>query len=82
MDKMFYSFDDGNLCRLSATMPLKQAMDELNTYNGVLIYADDSKLELVEYNDGHEVEFDTRFIVDLEDSSAVIRRKRVVREGE
>lgn len=60
MNKIFYSFDDGNLYRLSATMPIDTAMEELNTYNGVLIYSDNSKLELVEYNDGREVKFDTR----------------------
>lgn len=82
MNKMFYSFADGNLYRLSASMPMATVMKELSTYSGVLIYADDRKLELVEYHDGHEVEFDTRFLIDLDDCPAVIRKKFTVEEGE
>ena len=82
MNKMFYSFDDGNIYMLSATMPIDTAMEELTMYNGVLIYADDSKLELVEYNYGNEVEFDTRLITDLGTNVAVNRSKRVIKDGE
>ena len=67
---------------LSATMPIDTAMEELTMYNGVLIYADDSKLELVEYNYGNEVEFDTRLITDLGTNVAVNRSKRVIKDGE
>lgn len=70
MTKMFYSFDDGNLYYLH----------EQFTQNGVLIYAEKDKFELVEYNGGREVEFDTRFLVTLDDGTVVLRKTRNVEQ--
>lgn len=73
MTKMFYSFDDGNLYHLHEHCDLDTLMHEQFTQNGVLIYAEKDKFELVEYNGGREVEFDTRFLVALDDGTVVLR---------
>lgn len=73
MTKMFYSFDDGNLYHLHEHCDLDTLMHEQFTQNGVLIYAEKDKFELVEYNGGREVEFDTRFLVTLDDGAVVLR---------
>lgn len=82
MMKIFYSFDHQNMYRLHKGYGVDALMNELETYNGVLIYADDDKLEFIEYNDGREVEFDTRLIFDLGDSVVVTRKKSTVKKGE
>lgn len=76
MIKLFYSFDDGTLYHIDEHCELDTLMHEQFTQNGVLIYAEKDKLELVEYNDGREVEFDTRFLVALDDGTAVLRKTR------
>lgn len=73
MTKLFYSFDDGNLYHLHEHCDLETLMHEQFTQNGVLIYAEKDKFELVEYNGGREVEFDTRFLVALDDGTMVLR---------
>lgn len=78
MTKMFYSFDDGNLYHLHEHCGLDTLMHEQFTQNGVLIYAEKDKFELVEYNGGREVEFDTRFLVTLDDGTVVLRKTRNV----
>lgn len=74
MTKLFYSFDDGNLYHLHEHCDLETLMHEQFTQNGVLIYAEKDKFELVEYNGGREVEFDTRFLVALDDGPVVLRK--------
>lgn len=78
MTKLFYSFDDGNLYHLHEHCNLSTLMREQFTQNGVLIYAEKDKFELVEYNGGREVEFDTRFLVTLDDDTVVLRKTRNV----
>lgn len=80
MTKMFYSFDDGNLYHLHEHCDLETLMHEQFTQNGVLIYAEKDKFELVEYNGGREVEFDTRFLVALDDDTVVLRKTRNVEQ--
>ena len=83
MTKMFYSFDDGNLYHLHQHCDLETLMHEQFTQNGVLIYAEDDKFELVEYNGGREVEFDTRFLVRTDVGTVVLRKvedKKSVRD--
>lgn len=80
MTKMFYSFDDGNLYHLHPHCNLETLMHEQFTQNGVLIYAEDDKFELVEYNGGREVEFDTRFLLRTDDGTLVFRKSREVTE--
>lgn len=80
MTKMFYSFDDGNLYHLHEHCDLETLMHEQFTQNGVLICAEKDKFELVEYNGGREVEFDTRFLVALDDDTVVIRKTRNVEQ--
>jgi hypothetical protein len=80
MTKMFYSFDDGNLYHLHEHCDLDTLMHEQFTQNGVLIYAEKDKFELVEYNGGREVEFDTRFLVALDDGTVVLRKTRNVEQ--
>ena len=77
MTKLFYSFDDGNMYHLHKHCDLETLMHEQFTQNGVLIYAEKDKFELVEYNGGREVEFDTRF---LDDSAVVLRKTRNVEQ--
>lgn len=74
MTKMFYSFDDGNLYFLTHRCNLKTLMHEQFTQNGILIYAEDGCFELVEYNGGREVEFDTRFLVRTDEGTIVFRK--------
>ena len=78
--KMFYSFDDGKLYHLHQHCDLETLMRVQFTQNGVLIYAEDDKFELVEYNDGREVEFDTRFLVHMDDGTVVLHKRREVEE--
>ena len=73
MTKLFYSFDDGNMYHLHEHRDLETLMHEQFTQNGVLIFAEKDKFELVEYNGGREVEFDTRF---LDDGTVVLRKTR------
>ena len=80
MTKMFYSFDDGSLYQLHQHCDLETLMHEQFTQNGVLIYAEDDKFELVEYNGGREVELDTRFFVRTDDGIIVFRKSREVAE--
>ena len=80
MTKLFYSFDDGNLYHLHEHCDLETLMHEQFTQNGVLIYAEKDKFELVEYNGGREVEFDTRFLVALDDGPVVLRKTRNVEQ--
>lgn len=80
MTKLFYSFDDGNLYHLHEHCDLETLMHEQFTQNGVLIYAEKDKFELVEYNGGREVEFDTRFLVALDDGTVVVRKTRNVEQ--
>ena len=80
MTKLFYSFDDGNMCHLHEHCDLETLMHEQFTQNGVLIYAEKDKFELVEYNGGREVEFDTRFLVALDDGTVVLRKTRNVEQ--
>ena len=80
MTKMFYSFDDGNLYHLHEHCDLETLMHNQFTQNGVLIYAEKDKFELVEYNGGREVEFDTRFLVALDDDTVVLRKTRNVEQ--
>lgn len=80
MTKLFYSFDDGNLYHLHEHCDLETLMHEQFTQNGVLIYAEKDKFELVEYNGGREVEFDTRFLVALDDGTVVLRKTRNVEQ--
>lgn len=80
MTKLFYSFDDGNLYHLHEHCDLETLMHEQFTQNGVLIYAEKNKFELVEYNGGREVEFDTRSLVALDDSTVVLRKTRNVEQ--
>lgn len=84
MTKMYYSFDDGNLYQLDGRYDLALVMHAFSQddFNGVLIHAGKNKLELVEYNEGREVEFDTRLIIDLGTTVAVTRSKRIVKDGE
>lgn len=81
MTKLFYSFDDGNLYHLHEHCDLETLMHEQFTQNGVLIYAEKDKFELVEYNGGREVEFDTRFLVALDDGTVVLRKTRNVEQN-
>lgn len=78
MTKMFYSFDDGRLYYLDNHYTVDILMHEKHTQNGVLIYADYDKLELVEYNNGNEVEFDTRFLISLDNGIAVLRKSHII----
>lgn len=78
MTKMFYSFDDGRLYYLDNNYNLDHLMFEKHTQNGVLIYADYDKLELVEYNNGNEVEFDTRFLISMDNGTAVLRKSHII----
>lgn len=80
MARMFYSFDDRNLYRLHQHCDLDTLMNEQCTQNGVLIYAEGDKFELVEYNCGREVEFDTRFLVHMDNGTVVLRKCREVTE--
>lgn len=80
MTKLFYSFDDGNMYHLHEHCDLETLMHEQFTQNGVLIYAEKDKFELVEYNGGREVEFDTRFLVALDDGTVVLRKTRNVEQ--
>ena len=80
MTKLFYLFDDGNLYHLHEHCDLETLMHEQFTQNGVLIYAEKDKFELVEYNGGREVEFDTRFLVALDDGTVVLRKTRNVEQ--
>lgn len=80
MTKLFYSFDDGNLYHLHEHCNLETLMHEQFTQNGVLIYAEKDKFELVEYNGSREVEFDTRFLVALDDGTVVLRKTRNVEQ--
>ena len=80
MTKMFYSFDDGNLYHLHRHCDLETLMHEQFTQNGVLICAEDDKFELVEYNGGCEIEFDTRFLVHMDDGTVVLRKCREVED--
>lgn len=80
MTKLFYSFDDGNMYHLHEHCDLETLMHEQFTQNGVLIYAKKDKFELVEYNGGREVEFDTRFLVALDDGTVVLRKTRNVEQ--
>lgn len=76
MTKMFYSFDDGNLYHLHRHCDLETLMHEQFTQNGVLIYAEDDKFDLVEYNGGCEV--DTRFLIHMDDGTVVMDDGTVV----
>lgn len=78
MTKMFYSFDDGTLYHLHERCNLETLMKEQCTQNGVLIYAENDKFELVEYNGGNEVEFDTRFLIHLDNGTAVFRKSHII----
>ena len=78
MTKIFYSFDNGALYYLNDHYSLDSLMHEKCTQNGVLIYADYDKLELVEYNNGNEVEFDTRFLISLDNGTAVLRKSHII----
>lgn len=80
MARMFYSFDDGKLYRLHQHCDLDTLMNEQCTQNGTLIYAEGDKFELVEYNGGREVEFDTRFLVHIDNGTVVLRKCREVAE--
>ena len=80
MTKLFYSFDDGNMYHLHEHCDLETLMHEQFTQNGVLIDAEKDKFELVEYNGGREVEFDTRFLVALDDGPVVLRKTRNVEQ--
>lgn len=78
MTKMFYSFDDGTLYHLHERCNLEMLMKEQCTQNGVLIYAENDKFELVEYNGGAEVEFNTRFLIPLDNGTAVLRKSHII----
>lgn len=80
MTKLFYSFDDGNLYHLHEHCDLETLMHEQFTQNGVLIYAEKDKFELVEYNGGREVELDARFLVALDGGTVVLRKTRNVEQ--
>lgn len=76
--RMFYSFDDGRLYYLYDNYSLDKLMHEKCTQNGVLIYAENDKFEIVEYNGGNEVEFDTRFLIPLDNDTAVFRKSHII----
>ena len=78
MTKIFYSFDNGTLYHLNGHYSLDSLMHEKCTQNGVLIYAENDKFEIVEYKGGNEVEFDTRFLIPLDNGTAVFRKSHII----
>ena len=61
MGKLFYSYRDGEVYILHKCCPLELLMDEQAGGDGLLIYASKELFEIIEYMDGKESGFTTRF---------------------
>ena len=62
MATLFYSFHDGEVYTLHKHCDLKTLMNEQAGGDGVLIYATKDVFEIVEYRNGRETGYTTRFV--------------------